>query len=109
MQVNINEYMIEDILDGKILAEIERHFVLNKSEHSFQKLALTFSTTVLSFKIARLERQSIISKLSENYRTDIFTDDMEPEFGFAKNTEPWTIGARHLLYITEVKLILIFL
>lgn len=42
MQVNINEYMIEDILDGKILAEIERHFVLNKSEHSFQKLALTF-------------------------------------------------------------------
>lgn len=84
MQVNINEYMIEDILDGKILAEIERHFVLNKSEHSFQKLALTFSTTVLSFKIARLERQSIISKLSENYRTDIFTDDMEPEFGFAK-------------------------
>ena len=84
MQVNINEYMIEDILDGKILAEIERHFVLNKSEHSFQKLALTFSTTVLSFKIARLERQSIISKLSENYRTDIFTDDMEPEFGLAK-------------------------
>ena len=84
MQVNINEYMIEDILDGKILAEIERHFLLNKSEHSFQKLALTFSTTVLSFKIARLERQSIISKLSENYRTDIFTDDMEPEFGFAK-------------------------
>lgn len=84
MQVNINEYMIEDILDGKILAEIERHFVLNKSEHSFQKLALTFSTTVLSFKIARLERQSIISKLSENYRTDIFTDDMEPEFGFTK-------------------------
>lgn len=109
MQVNINEYMIEDILDGKILAEIERHFVLNKSEHSFQKLALTFSTTVLSFKIARLERQSIISKLSENYRTDIFTDDMEPEFGFAKNMVPWTIGARHLLYITEVKLISIFL
>ena len=84
MQVNINEYMIEDILDGKILAEIERHFVLNKSEHSFQKLALTFSTTVLSFKIARLARHSIISNLSENYRTDIFTDDMEPEFGFAK-------------------------
>lgn len=81
MQVNVyGEYLIEEILDGKILAEVNRHFVLAKSERSFQNLGLTFSTTILAFKIAQMERQSVIAKLSERFNVDIYTDDEKIEF-----------------------------
>lgn len=78
------DYLIEEILDGKILAELNRHFILAKSEHSFQNLSLTFSTTVLAFKIAQLERRQVISRLATHFDVDIYTDDEKIEFARAK-------------------------
>ncbi len=81
MQMNVyGVYMLDDILDAKTVSELNRHFVLAKTDRSFSDLSLIFSTTVLSFKIAELERQSVIAQLSERHKVDIFTDDDEITF-----------------------------
>lgn len=85
MQMNVyGDYLLDDILDGKMLAELSRHFVLAKSDKSFQNLALSFSTTILSFKIAQLERQNVLSRLAENFNVDIYTDDEKYEYARVK-------------------------
>lgn len=85
MQMNVyGEYLLDDILDGKTLADLSRHFILAKSEKSFQNLSLSFSTTILSFKIAQLERQTVLSRLAEKFNVDIYTDDEKYEYARVK-------------------------
>lgn len=85
MQVQVyGEYLLDEILDAKIMSDINRHFILAKSERSFQNLSLTFSTTVLSYKIAQIERQQVLSRLAEKFNVDIYTDDKKYEYARVK-------------------------
>lgn len=85
MQIRVyGDYLLDEILDGKMLAELNRHFILAKSEHSFQNLSLSFSTTVLSFKIAQMERTSVLSNLAEKFDVHLYTDDLKIEFARVK-------------------------
>lgn len=81
MQVQVyGDYLLDEILDAKMMTDINRHFILAKSDKSFQDLSLTFSTTVLSYKIAQLERQQVLAKLAEKFNVDIYTDDDKYEY-----------------------------
>lgn len=81
MQVQVyGDYLLDEVLDAKMMTDINRHFVLAKSDKSFQDLSLTFSTTVLSYKIAQLERQQVLSTLAEKFSVDIYTDDDKYEY-----------------------------
>lgn len=76
MQMNIyGEYLLDDMLDSKTVSELNRHFLLAKSDKSFSDLSLVFSTTVLGFKIAQMERKSMIAELSKYNKVDLYTDD----------------------------------
>lgn len=76
MQMNIyGEYLLDDMLDSKTVSELNRHFLLAKSDKSFSDLSLVFSTTVLGFKIAQMERKSLIAELSKYNKVDLYTDD----------------------------------
>lgn len=76
--------LLQEVLDGEMLAQLERYFVIAKSPRSFSDLSLIFSTTVLSYKIAQLERLSLIAEMSKRFPTDVYTDD-EREFVLARN------------------------
>ena len=81
MQMNAyGMYLLDDILDGETLADLERHFILAKTERSFADLNMTFATTVLSYKIAQMERQAVIAKLSERFAVNVYTDDGTIDF-----------------------------
>lgn len=76
MQMNIyGDYLLDDMLDARTINELNRHFLLAKSDQSFSDLALVFSTTVLGFKIAQMERKSLIAELSKHNQVDLYTDD----------------------------------
>ena len=76
MQMNIyGDYMLDDMLDSRTLNELNRHFVLAKSDESFSDLELIFSTTVLGFKIAQMERHTMLAELSKGFDIDLYTDD----------------------------------
>lgn len=86
LQKNVySEYLLDDILDGGTLAGLDRYFVIDKSSRSFGSLSLAFSTTVLSYKIAQLERQELIAELSRRHQVDIYTDDDSVDFVRANN------------------------
>lgn len=85
MQMNAyGIYLLDDVLDAQTLSDISRHFVLAKTERSFSDFALTFSSTVLGFKIAQMERQSVLAALSERFNVDVYTDDDSVSFVRAK-------------------------
>ena len=69
------EYILDDVLDAATVRELNKHFILAKSEDSFSDLALVFATTVLGFKIAQMERKSLLAKLSRVTEVDLYTDD----------------------------------
>lgn len=86
LQKNVySECLLEDVLDGKILAALDRYFVVDKSARAFGDLSLAFSTTVLSYKIAQMERQELIAELSRSHQVDVYTDDDEVDFVKARN------------------------
>ena len=93
LQMNVyGQYLLDDILDGEMLAQLGRHFVIAKSERSFSDMSLMFSTTVLSYKIAQLERKKVIAEISKRFPLDVYTDD-ETDFILAKNkglADYWT-------------------
>ncbi len=76
MQMNIyGEYLLDDMLDSRTVNELNKHFLLAKSDQSFSDLSLIFSTTVLGFKIAQMERKTLIAELSKHNQLDLYTDD----------------------------------
>lgn len=86
MQMNTySEYLLDDALDGNMLAELSRNFTLAKSDKSFSDLGLIFSTTVLSYKIAQLERKSVIADVEKYCDMNVYTDDDSVQFVRAVN------------------------
>lgn len=78
------DYLLDDVLDGDMLSELEKYFRIEKSDRSFSDMSLMFSTTVLSYKIAQLERRGVISALSPHFNMDVYTDE-EDDFVCARN------------------------
>ncbi|MGN0373930.1 MAG: DUF3880 domain-containing protein [Butyrivibrio sp.] len=76
MQMNVyGEYLLDDVLDSHTIYELNRHFVLAKSSRSFSDIPLVFSTTVLGFKLAQMERKSVLALLAGKYKVTLYTDD----------------------------------
>ncbi len=76
MQMNIyGDYLLDEMLDSRTLYELNRHFVLAKSDRSFSDIEMVFSSTVLGFKIAQMERKSMLAELSKRNRIALYTDD----------------------------------
>lgn len=86
MQMNIyGEYLLDDMLDSRTVNELNKHFLLAKSDQSFTDLELIFSTTVLGFKIAQMERKTLIAELSKYNNVDLYTDDENINMPGVKN------------------------
>ena len=89
MQMEIyGENYIDGMLTAEIIDELSRHFRIEKSERSFSDISLIFSTTVLGFKIAQLERYKLLEALSKRYDVRVFTDDENANFVLAHNMGP---------------------
>ena len=82
------ENYIDGMLTADIIEELNRHFKIAKSERSFSDISLIFSTTVLGFKIAQLERYKLLGELSKYFDVNVFTDDENAEFILAHNRGP---------------------
>jgi spore maturation protein CgeB len=66
--------IIDRMLTTDILEQLQEYFVLEKSsEDSFSDLGLVFSVTTLGFKIAQLQRKSILRKLSRQQKVGVYT------------------------------------
>ena len=66
------ENYIDGMLTAEIIDELSRCFRIEKSERSFSDISLIFSTTVLGFKIAQLERYKLLGALSKKYDVSVF-------------------------------------
>lgn len=76
LQMNLyGEYMLDELLDSHTIYELNRHFSLAKSDRSFSDMSMIFSTTVLGFKIAQMERKSMLASVSRKFDVDLYTDD----------------------------------
>lgn len=82
------ENYIDGMLTAEIMDELNKHFRIEKSERSFSNLSLIFSTTVLGFKIAQLERYKLLGELSKYFDVSVFTDDENADFVLAHNMGP---------------------
>ncbi len=86
MQMEIyGEYYIDSMLTAEIMDELHKYFRLDKSERSQSELRHFFANSVLGFKMAQMERQSLLNHLSKYFKVDIFTDDKYAEFPLATN------------------------
>lgn len=89
MQMEIyGENYIDGMLTAEIIDELNKHFRIEKSERSFSDISLIFSTTVLGFKIAQLERYKLLGALSKRFDVNVFTDDENADFVLAHNMGP---------------------
>lgn len=79
------ENMIQDMLTADIVQELMRNIKLAKTDRSFSDIPLVFSTSVLGFKIAQMERLTMINSLSKTHDIDVYTDDPDADFIFAHN------------------------
>ena len=98
MQMNIyGEYLLDDMLDSKTINELNKHFLLAKSDQSFSDLGLVFSTTVLGFKIAQMERKSMLAELSKCSKIDLYTDDDKIDMPGVRNrglADYWNVAPK---------------
>lgn len=74
-QLNISGgNLIEDMLTPDILEQLQEYFHLEKSEESFSDLGLIFSTTVLGFKAAEVQRRRALMALSARYPVSVYSN-----------------------------------
>lgn len=74
-QMNISgANIIEPMLTADILEQLQKYFILEKSEGSFSDLGLIFQTTVLGFKIAEVQRRRALIELSKYYRVNVYSN-----------------------------------
>lgn len=66
--------ILEEMLTVPILEQLQEHFVLEKSQDSFSNLELIFSTTVLGFKTAELQRRRALTELSKKYSVTVYSN-----------------------------------
>lgn len=79
------EYVLDDILDATTVRELNKHFILAKSEDSFSDISLVFATTVLGFKIAQMERKRLLARLSRVAEVNLYTDDEQVDMPGVNN------------------------
>jgi spore maturation protein CgeB len=65
--------LIQEMLTEEILLQLSDYFKLEKQEESFADLNLIFSSTVLGFKAANLERERGLNGLSLSHQVDLYT------------------------------------
>lgn len=82
------ENYIDGMLTAEIIDELNGHFRIEKSARSFSNISLIFSTTVLGFKIAQMERYKLLGALSKRFDVSVFTDDENADFVLAHNMGP---------------------
>lgn len=74
-QLNISGgNIIEDMLTTDILEQLQEYFHLEKSKDSFSDIGLVFSTTVLGFKVAELQRRRALTALSARYPVSVYSN-----------------------------------
>lgn len=66
--------IIEPLLTPDILMQLESYYHLEKSKRSFSNLGLIFSTTVLGFKIASVQRREVLIRLSAQVPVTVYTN-----------------------------------
>ncbi len=66
--------IIEEMLTPDILEQLEEYFHLEKTKDSFSDIGLIFSTTVLGFKIAAVERRRALIALSVKYPVAVYSN-----------------------------------
>ncbi len=66
--------IIEEMLTPDILEQLEEYFHLEKTEDSFSDIGLIFSTTVLGFKIAAIQRRRALIALSMKYPLAVYSN-----------------------------------
>ena len=77
MEIQSNMYggnVLEEALTPEILEKLTDYFQLEKSEGSFSDLGLIFSTTVLGYKVARMQRFAALLALSKKHPTSLYTE-----------------------------------
>lgn len=67
--------ILEDMLTPDILQKIQENYHLEKSEDSFSDLGLIFSTTVLGFKIASIQRRKALIALSKRHSVSLYNNE----------------------------------
>lgn len=73
-QLNISGgNIIEDMLTVDVLEQVQEYFRLKKSEGSFADLGLIFSTTVLGFKAAAVQRRRALTALSKYFSVSVYS------------------------------------
>lgn len=77
--------ILPTILNSDIIYELQKVISKNPSARSLSSEAAVFSTAVLGFKSAQLERKSRLTSISKKCKLDVYTDDDKVEFGFAHN------------------------
>lgn len=74
-QLNISGgNIIEDMLTPDILEQLQQYFHLEKSKDSFSDIGLIFSTTVLGFKAAEVQRRRALLALSARYPVSVYSN-----------------------------------
>lgn len=66
--------IIEEMLTTDILEQLQEYFKLEKSKDSFSDLGLIFSTTVLGFKVAALQRKRALLALAAKYPVAVYSN-----------------------------------
>lgn len=66
--------LVSRLLTSDILCELEQIYHLEKAEGSFSDLELIFSTTVLGFKIAQIQRKRTLLELSVRYPVTLYSN-----------------------------------
>ncbi len=74
-QINISGgNIIEKMLTPQVLYDLDKYFKLEKSKGSISNLGLIFSTTVLGFKVAAVQRSRYLSSLSKRFELSVFSN-----------------------------------
>ena len=82
MEIQSNTYggnVLEEALTPEILERLSAYFTLEKSEKSFSDLGVIFSTTVLGYKVARMQRFAALLELSKKHPVSLYTESPADE------------------------------
>ncbi len=77
MQIQSNTYggnVFDDALTPEVLSQLSQYFSLEKSPGSFSDLGLIFSTTVLGYKVARMQRLEALRSLGAGRGVSLYTE-----------------------------------
>lgn len=77
--------LLQEMLTEEILMQLSDYFQLKKNRASFADLNLIFSSTVLGFKAASMEREICLNALSLSHSVDLYTNSQISGFPHITN------------------------